>query len=162
MNEFDQIRVTLQRIRAAQEKDKATKTMRLNEDIAGFNNEDFQAEKESFQQAVPGEVEFGNFVSDDKEITLRGQLKIGGNGQPMKFMLTTKDKDGLYLSCEEFQADSDAIDSITKLRAYFDVWYGQALEKLNGSTSNTGAANSSPTGGGGGADSSPAMGMPAM
>lgn len=145
MSEFDRIRESIARIRALNEstKPKATTIGRLNEDIAGTDNQDFQQQKESFQQAVPGDVEFGNYVSNKEEITLRGELKIGANGQPLRFVLTTKNKDGLYIECTQFQADGDAIDSITKLRAYFDVWYGQNLEKLNGSTSNTGAAESS-------------------
>lgn len=106
----------------------------LQEDIAGLPNQDFQAEKEAFQQAVPAQVEFKNYVGPEQGngdvIEIRGILKIGG-GQGLQFLMTTKNDDGLYFNCTEFQADETAIDVISKLRAYYDVWYGQSLEKLN-------------------------------
>jgi hypothetical protein len=106
----------------------------LKEDIAGLPNQDFQAEKEAFQQAVPAQVEFKNYVGPEEGggnvIEIRGVLKIGG-AQGLQFLMTTKNDDGLYFNCTEFQADETAIDVISKLRAYYDVWYGQSLEKLN-------------------------------
>lgn len=141
MNEFDRIRASIAKIRAIAAAKPTGSPRRLNEDIAQLNNQDFQQEKQAFQQAVPGEVEFGNYVNDKKVIELRGEMKIGGNGQPLRFVFTTANKDGIYLECTQFQADTDAIDTIAKLRAYFDIWYGQNLEKLNGSTTNTGATD---------------------
>jgi hypothetical protein len=164
MNEFDRIRESIARIRAMSNKKSATQGGRLNEDISQLNNQDFQAEKEAFQQAVPGNVEFGNYVNEKDVIELRGELKIGGNGQPLKFVFTTKNKDGLYLECTQFQADTDAIDTVAKLRAYYDVWYGTNLQKLNGSTTNTGATDTSAGGGAdaGGGMGGAAPGMPGM
>ena len=160
MNEFDRIRESLAKLRAYGKSSAAPKSRYLNEDIAQLNNQDFQAEKEAFQQAVPGNVEFGNYVNDKDVIELRGELKIGGNGQPLKFVFTTKNKDGLYLETSQFQADSDAIDTIAKLRAYYDMWYGTNLQKLNGSTTNTGSTDTSAGNDGGMGGSAP--GMPAM
>lgn len=102
----------------------------LQEDVAGLNNQDFQTEKEAFQQAVPAQVEFTNYKNQPDEIAIRGTLKVGGV-QGLQFLMTTKNDDGLYLNCTEFQADATAIDTIAKLRAYFDIWYAQSLEKLN-------------------------------
>lgn len=146
MNELERIRESLAKMRSFKTKTTpvSVKPHRLNEDIAGLNNQDFQQQKDAFQQAVPGEVEFGNYVDDKKVIELRGTMKIGGNGQPLRFVFTTKNKDGIYLECTQFQADTDAIDTIVKLRAYYDIWYGQNLQKLNGSTSNTGSTADSP------------------
>jgi len=163
MNEFDRIRESLAKMRAYGKPSATPKPRRLNEDIAQLNNQDFQAEKEAFQQAVPGNVEFGNYVNDKDVIELRGELKIGGNGQPLKFVFTTKNKDGLYLETTQFQADSDAIDTIAKLRAYYDVWYGTNLQKLNGSTTNTGSTDTSAGGGdAGGGMGGAAPGIPGL
>ena len=153
MNEFDRIRESLAKMRAYGKPTATNKPRRLNEDITDPNNQEFNTQKEAFQQAVPGEVEFGNCQLDNKEeIIIRGEMKIGLNGQPLRFLFTTKNKDGIYLECTQFQPDGDAIDSITKLRAYYDIWYAQNLQKLNGSTTNTGGATdaagtSAPAGG---------------
>ncbi len=105
----------------------------LNEDLGNFNNADFQEEKTAFQQAVPCRVEFGNYVSDQRKVELRGVLKFSSG---VKFLFTSERADGIFISMEDnnkpLQLDEQVVDAIAKLRAYYDLWYQKTVEKLNG------------------------------
>lgn len=104
----------------------------LKEDFQNFNNGDFQEEKTAFQQAVPCRVEFGNYVSDQTKVELRGVMKFSAG---LKFLFTSERADGIFISLEDpnkpLQLDDQVVDAIAKLRAYYDLWYQKTVEKLN-------------------------------
>lgn len=102
----------------------------LQEDFSNLDNGEFQADQEAIVQAVNAPCTITNSVKDDpKKIELRGVIRFSTD---VNFLFTTEQTDGLFIWTAQkgLQLDEEIVQSITKLRAYYDAWYQEKILEI--------------------------------
>lgn len=107
----------------------------LHEDFAGSNNQDFQEDQQAIVAALNVSTTITNRDDNGQRIEMSGTIKFNSEA---KFIFTTERNDGIYLSTDTLQLDEEVLQSIMKLRAYYEQWYEANIKKMNGVNSGGG------------------------
>ena len=75
-------------------------------------------EENKFKQGVASTVEFGNFIRYSDNVEWNGELIK----EKIKWVYSLDDVNGCYITCEQLQLSDEAVQTIQKLKAYYDTW----------------------------------------
>ena len=86
-------------------------------------------EQQGFRDAVSPRVEFTSFkvYPKNKNVVFSGKFNVLDG---LEWQFTLEDKDGLYISAENVQMSNDSIDTIKKLKGYYDNWAEDWSKKI--------------------------------
>lgn len=113
----------------------------LHEDFSGSNNQEFQEDQQAIVAALNVSVTITNRDDNGQRVEMSGTIKFNSEA---KFIFTTERNDGIYLSTDTLQLDEEVLQSIMKLRAYYEQWYETNIQNLNGG--DNGGANGAGSG----------------
>jgi len=105
-----------------------------NDNLNGSDEEDLTSaelseEQKSFRDTVSPRVEFNSFTvyPKNKNVIFSGKFKnLGG----LEWQFTLEDTDGLYISVDNAQITNDTLNTIKKLKGYYDNWADKWAEKI--------------------------------
>lgn len=118
LSEYDNMKAMLNLTRAGSKKPISTKKALREETIPQLQPQEMDDEKNKFTQAVASTVEFGNFMRYSDNIEWNGELIK----EKIKWVYSLDDVNGCYITCEQLQLSDDAVQTIQKLKAYYDTW----------------------------------------
>ena len=106
----------------------------LKEDFAGANNQDYQEDQQAMVAALNATVADLRVDNDGRKVVMTGTVKFNSE---LKFIFTTERNDGIYVSTDSLQLDEEVLQSLMKMRAYYEQWYQTNIQKINGGEQST-------------------------
>lgn len=101
----------------------------LKEDFSNSDNQDFQEDQQAMVSALNATVVITNRQDDGQKVELSGTIKFNSE---VKFIFTTERNDGIYISTDSLQMDEEVLQSMMKMRAYYEQWYQTNIQRVNG------------------------------
>lgn len=101
----------------------------LKEDFSDSNNQDFQEDQQAMVSALNATVIITDRQDDGQKVVLSGTIKFNSEA---KFIFTTERNDGIYISTDSLQMDEEVLQSLMKMRAYYEQWYQTNIQRVNG------------------------------
>lgn len=108
----------------------------MNEDTSGGKNDEqelssieLSEEQSNFRNTVSPRVDFTGFkvYPKNKNVVFSGKFENMGG---LEWQFTLEDADGLYITANNVPISNDAIDTIKKLKGYYDNWADEWAKKL--------------------------------
>ena len=99
------------------------------EDEEELTSPELSEEQQGFRDAVSPRVEFTSFkvYPKSKNVVFSGKFNnLGG----LEWQFTLEDADGLYISASNVQMTNDSINTIKKLKGYYDNWADDWAKKI--------------------------------
>lgn len=86
-------------------------------------------EQKNFRDTVSPRVDFTGFkiYPKNKNVIFSGKFENMGS---LEWEFTLEDTNGLYISCNNVPFSDDTIDTIKKLKGYYDNWADEWSQKL--------------------------------
>lgn len=106
-----------------------TTTNDNGEDEEELSAPELSEEQQGFRDAVSPRVEFTSFkvYPKNKNVVFSGKFNnLGG----LEWQFTLEDADGLYISAENVQMTNDSVNTIKKLKGYYDNWADDWAKKI--------------------------------
>lgn len=100
----------------------------LKEDFSSSNNQDFQDDQQAMVSALNVTVVITNRQDDGQKVQLSGTVKFNSE---VKFLFTTERNDGIYISTDSLQMDEEVLQSLMKMRVYYEQWYQTNIQRIN-------------------------------
>lgn len=100
----------------------------LKEDFSSSNNQDFQDDQQAMVSALNVTVIITNRQDDGQKVQLSGTVKFNSE---VKFLFTTERNDGIYISTDSLQMDEEVLQSLMKMRVYYEQWYQTNIQRIN-------------------------------
>jgi hypothetical protein len=101
----------------------------LKEDFSGSNNQEYQEDQQAMVSALNATVVITSREDNGQKVTLSGTIKFNSE---VKFIFTTERNDGIYISTDSLQMDEEVLQSLMKMRAYYEQWYQTNIQRVNG------------------------------
>lgn len=113
----------------ADEGDTEGSTSSSDSDEEELTSSELSAEQKNFRDTVSPRVEFKSFLiyPKTKNAVFSGKFQnLGG----LEWQFTLEDSDGLYISADNIQMTDDTLDTIKKLKGYYENWADEWAQKI--------------------------------
>jgi len=100
-----------------------------NDDVQELTGREREDEEKKFRQVLGNLVNFTvfNIYKDANNVVFGGQFQgMGG----LEFQFTLEDANGIYVSADSMQLTSEVVETIRKLKGYYDNWKEEWANKL--------------------------------
>lgn len=118
LSEYDNMKAMLNLTRTGNKKLVSAKKPLREDTVPQLQPQEMDDEKNKFTEAVANTVEFGNFMRYSDNIEWNGELIK----EKIKWVYSLDDVNGCYITCEQLQLSDEAVQTIQKLKAYYDTW----------------------------------------
>lgn len=116
----------------ATESQPTLRRLMLREDVTNLAPQEQNQTADEIKQAVGVEVTVNQVRKAASGTEMEGVLRLG---TPLSFLMTTRDVNGFYISCENLQLDEKGLEAIGRLRTYYSTWYDQQVKGTEGGAS---------------------------
>lgn len=130
--QFDANEITKKMLSEIRKSNNTTNKRILNEDFNGeeeLTSSELSEEQKNFRDTVSPRVDFTGFkvYPKNKNVVFSGKFENMGG---LEWQFTLEDANGLYVTANNVPFSDDTIDTIKKLKGYYDNWADTWAQKL--------------------------------